>query len=455
MPAWARGETLTHGGIRKGFDQVSGASIDLAIGEGQFGTGGRMGHAIAVNGSVPGPLVRLREGQDVRLNVTNTLATDSSIHWHGILVPFQFDGVPGVSFPGIKPGETFTAAFKVRQNGTYWWHSHSGLQEQAGHYGPIVIDPAGPDPYAADRDYVVLLSEFTPMHPHKIMDKLKKGNAYFNYQKTTLTDDYPLSAKDRLMWGKMRMMPTDILDISGSAYTYLLNGHGPDDNLELMFRPGERVRLRFINGSAMSFFNIRIPGLAMTVVAADGQNIRPVEIDEFQIGTAETYDVIVEPKREQAFAIVAEAMDRSGMGVAMLTPAKGMRADVPALREPHFVDDGRHGDERRRSWRHGYGIDSRGGPRNARHGSQGYGACFAEPGDAGLGPRQGRYDGGHGNGVDGGHEHARHIASAATGQGRSGYRHGCDEPDRPYRRSRSGSRQGRPPRPQLSPAVGA
>mgnify|MGYP005989959219 CR=1 FL=1 len=334
MPAWARGETLTHGGIRKGFDQVSGASIDLAIGEGQFGTGGRMGHAIAVNGSVPGPLVRLREGQDVRINVTNTLATDSSIHWHGILVPFQFDGVPGVSFPGIKPGETFTAAFKVRQNGTYWWHSHSGLQEQAGHYGPIVIDPAGPDPYAADRDYVVLLSEFTPMHPHKIMDKLKKGNAYFNYQKTTLTDDYPLSAKDRLMWGKMRMMPTDILDISGSAYTYLLNGHGPDDNLELMFRPGERVRLRFINGSAMSFFNIRIPGLAMTVVAADGQNIRPVEIDEFQIGTAETYDVIVEPKREQAFAIVAEAMDRSGMGVAMLTPAKGMRADVPALREP-------------------------------------------------------------------------------------------------------------------------
>ncbi len=350
MPAWARGESLTHAGIRKGFDEVSGATIDLAIGEGRFGTGGRMGHAIAVNGSVPGPLLRLKEGTTVRLNVTNHLATDSSIHWHGLLVPFQLDGVPGVSFPGIKPGATFSAEFPVRQNGTYWWHSHSGLQEQAGHYGPIVVDPAGADPYAADRDYVVLLSEFTPMHPHTIMAKLKKGDAYFNYQKTTLTDDYPLSAKDRLMWGKMRMMPTDILDISGSAYTYLLNGHGPDDNLELMFRPGERVRLRFINGSAMSFFNIRIPGLAMTVVAADGQNIRPVEIDEFQIGTAETYDVIVEPTREQAFAIVAEAMDRSGMGIAMLTPAAGMRAAVPALREPILLTmadmgmGGGHGD---------------------------------------------------------------------------------------------------------------
>ncbi len=350
MPAWARGTNLAHGTVRQGFDQVSGASIDLAIGEGMFATGGRVGHAFAVNGSVPGPLIRLREGQEVTLNVTNNLATDSSIHWHGILLPFQFDGVPGVSFPGIKPGETYSAAFEVRQNGTYWWHSHSGLQEQAGHYGPIVVDPAGADPYAADRDYVVLLSEFTPMHPHTIMAKLKKGDAYFNHQKTTLTDDYPLSAADRLMWGKMRMMPTDILDVSGSTYTYLLNGHGPDDNLELMFRPGERVRLRFINGSAMSFFNIRIPGLAMTVVAADGQNIRPVEIDEFQIGTAETYDVIVEPTREQAFAIVAEAMDRSGMGIAMLTPAAGMRAAVPALREPILLTmadmgmGGGHGD---------------------------------------------------------------------------------------------------------------
>lgn len=354
LPSWARGGNLAHGTVRKGFDEVSGASIDLTIGEGTFGTGGRTGHAFAVNGSVPGPLIRLREGQDVRLNVTNNLSTDSSIHWHGILLPFQFDGVPGVSFPGIKPGETFTAPFKVRQNGTYWWHSHSDLQEQAGHYGPIVIDPAGPDPYAADRDYVVLLSEFTPMHPHQIMAKLKKGEEYFNYQRTTATDDYPLSAEERRMWGKMRMMPTDILDVSGSTYTYLLNGHGPDDNLELMFRPGERVRLRFINGSAMSFFNVRIPGLAMTVVAADGQNIRPVEIDEFQIGTAETYDVIVEPTREQAFAIVAEAMDRSGMGVAMLAPAAGMRAEVPALREPILLTmadmgmshGGGHGDMR-------------------------------------------------------------------------------------------------------------
>ncbi|MBB5281809.1 CopA family copper-resistance protein [Pacificimonas flava] len=332
MPAWARGGSLSSRVIRQGFDEVSGSSIDLTIGEGPRVVQGRRGHGVAVNGSVPGPLVRLKEGQPVRLNVTNTLHEDSSIHWHGLLVPFQFDGVPGVSFPGIKPGETFTYDLPpLRQSGTYWWHSHSDLQEQAGHYGPIVVDPAGSDPVQADRDYVILLSEFTPMHPHTIMEKLKKGEGYFNYQQRTWTDDYPLTGEQRRMWAEMRMMPTDILDVTGATYTYLANGHGPEEGLEFLFNPGERIRFRVINGSAMSFFNVRIPGAKLFIVGADGQNVRPVEVEEFQIGTAETYDFVVEPSGE-AMTIVAESMDRSGMAVATLASRSGARAAVPPLR---------------------------------------------------------------------------------------------------------------------------
>ncbi len=338
LPAWARGADL-HGNesIRPGFDEVSGRDIALTIGEGPRVVQGRRGHAIAVNGSVPGPLVRLKEGQPVRLAVTNTLDEDSSIHWHGLLLPFQFDGVPGVSFPGIKPGETFVYDIPaLRQSGTYWWHSHSGLQEQAGHYGPIVVEPAATDPVQADRDYVLLLSEFTPLHPHTIMDKLKKGEGYFNYQQNTWTDDYPLSGEDRRMWARMRMMATDILDVTGSTYTYLANGRGPEEGLEYLFNPGERVRLRIINGSAMTFFNVRIPGVKFWVVGADGQNVRPVEVEEFQIGTAETYDIVVEPTGE-ARTIIAESMDRSGMAVATLASRPGARASVPPLRDPPLL----------------------------------------------------------------------------------------------------------------------
>ncbi len=332
IPAWAR--AMPHGPIRQGFDEVSGRVIDLAVGQGAIEVAGRSGHAFAVNGSVPGPLVRLKEGEAVTLRVANHLAQDTSIHWHGLLLPFQFDGVPGVSFPGIKPGETFVYELPaLRQSGTYWWHSHSDLQEQAGHYGPIIIDPAGPDPVQADRDYVLLLSEFSPLHPHTIMAKLKKGEEYFNRQKTSWTDDYRLSGSDRRMWAGMRMMPTDIADVTGSTYTYLMNGHAPEDSLEYLFSPGERVRLRIINGSAMSFFNIRIPGVRMSVVQADGKNVRPIEVDEFQIGTAETYDIVVEPTAE-AHTIVAEAMDRSGMAVATLASRAGARAPVPSLRDP-------------------------------------------------------------------------------------------------------------------------
>ncbi|XAP77666.1 copper resistance system multicopper oxidase [Citromicrobium bathyomarinum] len=329
VPAWARGASLSR--AQNGFGELSGEDIELTIGDHHFMTGGRSGHAVAVNGSVPGPLIRLREGQNVRLHVTNNLAEDSSIHWHGLLVPFQFDGVPGVSFPGIRPGERFTYEFPVRQSGTYWWHSHSGLQEQAGHYGPIVVESAEPDP-RYDRDYVVLLSEFTPIHPHEIMRKLKVGEHYFNYQMQTATEG-EMSGAMRRMWGQMRMNPRDISDVTGSTYTFLINGHGPADDLQFAFRAGERVRLRIINGSAMTFFNVRIPGVPMTVIAADGQDVAEVEVDEFQIGVAETYDVIVSPP-DGSHAIVAEAMDRSGMGVASLTSHAGHRTTPPALREP-------------------------------------------------------------------------------------------------------------------------
>lgn len=344
LPAWAQGHSMhrMRGGapIRAGFDEVSGPAIDLAVGHGPRVVQGRKGVGIAVNGSVPGPLIRLKEGQTVRLNVTNTLDADTSIHWHGLLLPFQMDGVPGISFPGIKPGQTFAYEFQVRQSGTYWYHSHSGLQEQQGHYGPMIIDPAGDEPHGYDRDYILLLSEFTPLDPHFIMDRLRKGEGYFNYQQTSWTDDYPLSAADRRMWAEMRMPATDIADITGSTYTYLANGRGPKEGLEYLFNPGERIRLRIINGGAQTFFNVRIPGLSMTVIAADGQNVKPVEVDEFQIGSAEIYDVIVTPREAEAYTIVAESMDRSGTALATLARRPGARAAIPPPRKPPLLTMG-------------------------------------------------------------------------------------------------------------------
>ncbi|MES2700952.1 MAG: copper resistance system multicopper oxidase [Pseudomonadota bacterium] len=328
MPAWAQGMSSA----RKGWDALSGEDINLSIGEAHFAAGSRSGHAIAVNGTIPGPLIRLREGQNVRLHVTNNLAEDSSIHWHGLLLPFQYDGVPGVSFPGIRPGETFTYQFPIRQAGTYWWHSHSGLQEQIGHYGPLVIDPAHDHGPAFGREHVLLLSEFTPRHPHEIMRLLMRGEHHFNYQMPTVGDG-SMSQADRLMWARMRMNPRDILDVTGAEYSYLINGHAPEDGLELPFRAGEKVRLRIINGSAMTFFNLRIPGCEMVVVQADGQDVAPVPVDEFQIGVAETYDVIVTPG-DGAFGIVAESMDRSGMAFATLTSHAGHKATPPPLRDP-------------------------------------------------------------------------------------------------------------------------
>ncbi|MCK6105897.1 MULTISPECIES: copper resistance system multicopper oxidase [unclassified Brevundimonas] len=329
LPAWA------HTGS-PGLPSLTGPNIDLTVGHSPFTVGGRTGHAVTVNGTLPAPLIRLREGQNARLTVTNTLDEDTSIHWHGLLLPFQMDGVPGISFPGIKAGETFVYEFPVIQSGTYWYHSHSNLQEAMGHYGPLVIDPAGADPVAYDREHVLVLSDWSFLHPHQILDKLKKSPGYFNRQRTTLAGlidgSDRMSPEERRMWGAMRMDPRDILDVNGATYTYLINGHGPQENWTGLFRPGERVRLRIINASAMSIFNVRIPGLAMTLVNADGQNVRPVETDEFQISVAETYDVIVRPTEDRAYTIVSEAIDRSGMGRATLAPRLGMAAEVPSLR---------------------------------------------------------------------------------------------------------------------------
>jgi CopA family copper-resistance protein len=334
MPAWA--QSGTHG-LRAGPETLSGPDIRLRVGHSPFTVGGRTGHAITVNGTVPAPLIRLREGQTARLSVTNTLDEDTSIHWHGVLLPFQMDGVPGISFPGIAPGETFQYEFPVIQSGTFWYHSHSNLQEAMGHYGPLVIDPAGADPVAYDREHVLVLADWSFLHPHEILDRLKKSPGYFNRSRTTLSGlisgEDGMSLEERRMWGAMRMDPRDIADVNGTTYTYLVNGHGPAENWTGLFAPGERVRLRIINASAMSIFNVRIPGLAMSVVNADGENVRPVEVDEFQISVAETYDVIVQPTEDQAYTLVAEAVDRSGLARATLAPRLGMTAAVPPLRK--------------------------------------------------------------------------------------------------------------------------
>ena len=333
FPAWAQTGSP---GIVRPLPTLSGNEITLRIARQAMVIDGRRSDAIGVNGTVPAPLLRLREGQTIRLNVVNELDEDSSIHWHGVLVPTQFDGVPGVSFPGIRPRSTFTYEFPVRQSGTYWYHSHSGFQEQLGLYGPIIVDPAGPDPVAFDREHVIVLADHSPLSPEAIFRRLKVDPGSFNRQRQTLAgllagSDQPL--KDRLDWGRMRMDPADISDVTGSAYTYIINGFGPQDNWTGLFTPGERVRLRFINASSMTTFNVRIPGLRLTIVQADGQNVVPIEVDEFQIGVAETYDAVVKPMDDRAYTLVGEAIDRSGMARATLAPRAGMTAPVPPLRK--------------------------------------------------------------------------------------------------------------------------
>lgn len=337
VPAWAQsGPDANLGGLRP----LSGTEFLLEIGRSQVRIDGQSGPAITVNGQLPAPLLRWREGDDITLRVHNGLDADTSIHWHGILLPNEMDGVPGVTFPGIQPGETFTYRIPVRQAGTYWYHSHSGLQEQLGHYGPIIIEPRGGDPVTYDREYVIVLSDYTFEGPHRVFQRLMAQSDTYNFQQRTLPDffgdasreGFMSALRDRLMWGGMRMSPTDISDATSATLDYLVNGHGPNDNWTGLFNPGERVRLRFINASAMTFFNVRIPGLPMTVVQADGLDVQPVETDEFQIGVAETYDVVVTPRNDQAYTLMCETIDRSGYARATLAPRLGMVAPVPALR---------------------------------------------------------------------------------------------------------------------------
>ena len=315
--------------------------FDLTIDETRFGFGGRRATATTINGTIPGPLLRFREGEDVVIRVTNRLDEDTSIHWHGVLVPNGMDGVPDVNFPGIRPGETFTYRFPIRQYGTYWYHSHSGLQEQTGHYGPLIIDPAEPEPYTYDREYVVMLSDWTFEDPYRVLDKLKKQANYYNLHRRTVGDlfrdakrfGWRAALRDRAMWAGMRMDPTDISDVTGATYTFLMNGRPPHQWVGL-FRPSERVRLRFINAGAGTLFDVRIPGLEMQVVQVSGQDVQPVVTDEFRIAIAETYDVIVQPRDDSAYTIFAEAIDRSGYAMGTLTTRVGMNAPVPALRHP-------------------------------------------------------------------------------------------------------------------------
>ncbi|MBN9477211.1 MAG: copper oxidase [Bordetella sp. SCN 67-23] len=318
---------------------LTGTEFDLQIGETPVNFTGSARTAMTVNGGIPGPLLRWREGDTVTLRVRNKLKEATSIHWHGILLPANMDGVPGLSFEGIAPDGMYVYTFKVRQNGTYWYHSHSGFQEQSGVYGPLIIDAREPEPFAYEREYVVMLSDWTDEDPARLMRTLKKQSDYYNFHKRTVGDffrdvrekGWSATLADRKMWAEMRMNPTDIADVGGYTYTYLLNGQAPDGGWTGLFKPGERIRLRFINGSAMTYFDVRIPGLKMTVVAADGQHVKPVAVDEFRIAVAETYDVIVEPAADEAYTIFAQSMDRTGYARGTLAVREGARAPVPAL----------------------------------------------------------------------------------------------------------------------------
>ena len=340
---------------------LTGSNFDLAIGETAVNVTGSPGRALTVNGSLPAPTLRWREGETVTVRVANRFHRDTSIHWHGILLPANMDGVPGLSYDGIGPGETFTYSFTVKQSGTYWYHSHSGFQEQRGLYGPLVIEPRGPDPIQVDREHVVMLSDWTDEEPGRVFAKLKKQSHYYSFHRRTVADFFRdvlddglgETVSDRLAWGRMRMTPTDLADVSGHTYTYLMNGRAPAGNWTGLFEPGERVRLRFINGAAMTYFDVRIPGLRMTVVAADGQPVHPVTVDEFRIAVAETVDVVVEPGSGDAFTIFAQSMDRTGYARGTLATRPGASAAVPPL-DPRplltmadmghgGMDDGSHG----------------------------------------------------------------------------------------------------------------
>ena len=329
LPAWAR----------SGAAGAAQSEFDLAIRQQRLNIGGREAMATTVDGTLPGPLLRMREGEEVVLRVRNELDVDSSLHWHGILLPPGMDGVPGISFDGIQPGETFEYRYRLQQAGTYWYHSHSGLQEQAGVYAPLIVDPAGVEPVQYDREIVILLSDWTFEDPARVYARLKKQGEYYNRNQPSLLGlmrsqrGFGAALREQLAWDRMRMSPADIADVTSYTYTYLLNGHAPADGFTGLYEPGERIRLRLINASAMTYFNFRIPGLPLTVIESDGQAVRPVTVDELQIAVAETYDVVVTPPGERAWPIMVESMDRSGYAFGSLTPRADLRASAPPLRD--------------------------------------------------------------------------------------------------------------------------
>jgi len=326
---------------------LSGTEFNLTIAQTPVNFTGSPRMATTINGLIPGPTLRWREGETVTIRVTNHLNESTSIHWHGIILPYEMDGVPGVSFTGIAPGETFVYRFKVQQAGSYWYHSHSGFQEQTGMYGAIIIDPANESTQQTERDYIIQLSDWTDDDPMTVFARLKKQGDYYNVNQPTMTDFFrdvsveglSSAISKRRMWNQMRMSPTDLADISAYGYTYLMNGTTPRGNWTGLFKPGERVRLRFINGGTQSFFDVRIPGLQMTVIQADGLDVEPVTVDEFRFGPGETYDVIVTPQRD-AYTLFAQSMDRTGYARGTLTSRVGLKADVPELDKPEWLTMG-------------------------------------------------------------------------------------------------------------------
>ena len=377
---------------------LAGTQFDLSISETLVNYTGKTRPAITINGSVPGPILRWKEGTRVQLRVRNDLPRGSihgdstSVHWHGILLPANMDGVPGLSFDGIERGESYLYEFDVRQGGTYWYHSHSGFQEQGGMYGPLIIDPIEPEPFSYDRDYVVFLSDWTDMNPARLFDRLKKYSEYDNYYKRTVADFFRdarsdglrEALRDRGEWGRMRMTPTDLSDVNAHTYTYLMNGTTSLGNWTGLFRPGEKVRLRFINGSAMTYFDVRIPGLKMTVVEVDGQYVHPLTVDEIRIATAETFDVIVEPSGQDAFTIFAQDNARTGYVSGTLAVRDGLRAPVPAVdpRPLLTMADMGHGDHGAHAAHAGQGAAPAADP-HAGHGAPAQGA-HADHGGNGL-----------------------------------------------------------------------
>ncbi|EIC28035.1 copper-resistance protein, CopA family [Methylomicrobium album BG8] len=325
------------------FGSARAGTYTLTIDEKAVNLTGKPQTAIVANGSLPAPTLHWREGEEVTLNVVNRLKEPTSIHWHGIVLPYRMDGVPGISFAGIEPGKIFTYRFRVKQNGTYWYHGHSGMQEQQGLFGALVIEPAHPH-RPTERDYVLLLSDWPEADPERTLARLKKQSDYYNFQKRTVANLFTdlrergvsETINDRLAWGQMRMEPTDLADVTGATYHFLVNGHTPAMDWAALFSPGDRVRLRIVNASAMTHFDVRIPGLKMRVIEADGQPVMPVDVEELRIAVAETYDVLVEPEADRAYRIFAEAMDRSGFASATLTPKIGLQAELPKMR-PHTL----------------------------------------------------------------------------------------------------------------------